>query len=116
MVSLVSGPIGVLVPQGRIDEAAGAWRERLPIERLGQHWRYDGAQHATGVLGPAEHGFEQRIVWIGNHQQRQNKSPAQQWQALGLGSEANCRASDDMVLSRHFGDLSAAPASRGSVC
>ena len=74
--------IGVLVPQGIIDEAARAKRECLPVERLGQHRRYDGAQHATGVLGLAEHGFEQPIVRIGNHQRYQHRSSAHRRQAL----------------------------------
>lgn len=36
----------VLVGQGRIDEAAGLKRERLLVERLGQHRGNDGAQDA----------------------------------------------------------------------
>jgi hypothetical protein len=72
----------VLVREGSIDEAAGTERERLPIKRLGQDRWYDGAQRATGVLGLAEHCFEQRIVWGGDHRRRERRSAARQGQDL----------------------------------
>ena len=60
--------IGVLLTKHRIDEAAGPERERLPVERLGQHRRHDGAQRATGMLGLTQYRLEDRIVRVGDHQ------------------------------------------------
>src|ERR1041384_5623001 len=59
--------IRVLVRESRIDEAGRAECERLPVERLGEDRRKDCAQHAPGVLGSAEHGLENSIVWSGEH-------------------------------------------------
>ena len=47
--------IGVLLTQGRVDEAAWLERERRPVQCLGQRHRHDRTQRATGVFGLTEY-------------------------------------------------------------
>ena len=99
--------VGVLVRQCRIDEAAGLEHERRPVQRLGQRRRHDGAQHAAGMFGLAEHALEQEIVRVRDHpratvgaQRNEGKLDGAEPRAVRRSRQPRPRAGDDARAER----------------